>query len=186
MHILASLLLSFLLLAGLPPAGKVYEASPSASTLTWTGYAAVGSWAPEGTIRLRRGMLKETAKGGFTGEFVFDMASLKQKDSTLTAHLKGPDFFNAPMYPTSTFALTKLSAARAYGNLTIKGVTKPINFPVTIRRSTTQIEVKGKARIDRTAFGVTYNSTNFFSNLGDYAIADTFQLAFDVRATVRK
>ncbi|MEH3106386.1 MAG: YceI family protein [Sphingomonas fennica] len=48
----------------------------------------------------------------------------------LNAHLKAPDFFDAAKFPTATFKSTAVAvsgtSAKISGNLTIKGVTKPV------------------------------------------------------------
>ena len=60
------------------------------------------------------------------------------------------------------------------GNLTIKKVTKPI----VIKMVKNQNDFSGKISINRTTFGVQYNSKSFFDNLGDQAIKDNFDLDF--------
>jgi len=48
----------------------------------------------------------------------------------LNTHLKAPDFFDAAKFPTATFKSTAVAvsgtSAKISGNLTIKGVTKPV------------------------------------------------------------
>ena len=44
------------------------------------------------------------------------------------------------------------------------------------------LRLTGTATLDRTEFGINYNSTAHFQNLGSYAIRNDFQVAFDVLA----
>ena len=53
------------------------------------------------------------------------------------AHLRSADFFEAEKYPVSTFKSTKVEAAgesklKVTGDLTIKGITKPVVLDVTL------------------------------------------------------
>jgi polyisoprenoid-binding protein YceI len=91
-------------------------------------------------------------------------------DSNLEAldkHLKSPDFFNAVQFPTMSFTSTavKLDANGAgsiAGNLTLRGVTKPVTFQ--LKQVGAGKGMKGEQRvgyvatgtIKRTDFGMTY------------------------------
>jgi len=75
---------------------------------------------------------------------------------------------------------------QAVGELTLKGITKSVRFPVTITPRPDGLRVQGTASLDRTQFGVNYKSSSFFQNLGSYAIRNDFTLAFDVVAKTVK
>lgn len=153
-----------------------------ASQLTWTGYAEVGSWAPSGTIHLKKGQLIASRKGITSGTITIDMTTIQQENDKLQAHLLADDFFDTEHFPTAAFVLQSLTNSTATGLLTLKGATKPISFPVVVSQGSDDIHVKGKAVVDRTQFGIRYNSASFFSGLGDYAIRNEFSLVFDVVA----
>lgn len=68
-------------------------------------------------------------------DIVIDMKSVNT-GSALNEHIQGEDFFDTAKYPTATFKSTKLvfdgdKPATVEGNLTIKGVTKPVTLTVT-------------------------------------------------------
>lgn len=88
-------------------------------------------------------MMISTVKGNFTefsGNFEYDEATktLKALSGTIQAasidtgikdrdtHLRSADLFDVAKYPTITFALDKVEGDKAYGKLTIKGITKPV------------------------------------------------------------
>ncbi|RSK36218.1 YceI family protein [Hymenobacter metallilatus] len=179
-------LLVFLLLltlAAARPAANTYRISPTASRITWTGYAEVGSYAPTGTVRLQAGSFSYDGRTIRGGRFVFDMRTLEQEQAQLAEHLRGPDFFDVVKYPTAVFALREVRNGTASGQLTLRGVTKPVQFPCTLTTLPNgQLRVTGAATLDRTQFGINYNSSSFFQNLGSYAIRNEFRLAFDVVA----
>lgn len=151
-----------------------------ASQLNWTGYAEIGSWAPTGTLIIQKGQFTATGKQITSGKLSIDMATIQHEDGKLQAHLREEDFFDVARYPTATFVLTGLSGQMATGQLTIRGITKPVSFPVVVSSEGEGLRIKGKAIIDRTQFAIRYNSSSFFSGLGDYAIKNDFALAFTV------
>lgn len=70
------------------------------------------------------------------------------------------DFFQAPANPTSTFVITKTenqwSGLVVYGDLTIKGVTKAINFPATVTMNGNTVQFTAAFAIDRLLRGIDY------------------------------
>ena len=88
-----------------------------------------------------------------TGTFAFDAAdptnstiavtipidSVSMGVPRLDEHLKSADFFDATVFPTATFASTKVTAGApghlsVAGNLTVHGVSKPVVLDVVINK----------------------------------------------------
>ncbi|GAA3917891.1 YceI family protein [Hymenobacter algoricola] len=183
MKTLFLLLLTGLLLA-FQPAATSYQVSPATSRLTWTGYAETGTWAPTGTLLLRRGRFDYDGTRLRNGRFEFDMASITHTNAQLQQHLRDVDFFDVERFPTAVFSLREVANGVAVGELTLKGITRPLQFPVSLtRRPGGSLALRGTATLDRTRFGVNYNSSSFFQNLGSYAIRNDFQLEFELLAT---
>jgi polyisoprenoid-binding protein YceI len=111
-----------------------------------------------------------------------DMTTIRHENGQLQTHLRDEAFFDATRFPTATFVLRTLTGTTATGQLTLKGVTKPVSFPVLVSQEGDGLRIKGRAVIDRTQFGIRYNSNSFFSGLGDQAIKNEFALTFDVVA----
>jgi polyisoprenoid-binding protein YceI len=176
-------LLPILCLIAARSAPTTYRLDPATSTLTWTGHAETGTWAPQGTIRLREGSVAAEGQTVRAARVVVEMASIAHEQAQLAEHLRAADFFHAEKFPTATFDLTEFKAGRARGTLTLKGITKLVAFPVTVAPAPGGgLRLEGTATLDRTQFGINYNSTTFFQNLGSYAIRNDFQVAFDVLA----
>ncbi|TGE10514.1 YceI family protein [Hymenobacter fodinae] len=177
------LLVLLLGLCAFQPVPATYKLDPAASRITWTGYAEVGDYAPTGTVQVRQGEVAYDGRRLHQGRVEVDMRTIAQDQAQLAEHLRGPDFFDAARYPTAVFVLKEMQGAQALGYLTLKGVTKPVRFPLTITRLPTgQLRLHGVATLDRTQFGVNYNSSSFFQNLGSYAIRNEFRLEFEVVA----
>jgi polyisoprenoid-binding protein YceI len=114
------------------------------------------------------------------------VASVDVKDEQLSGHLLAPDFFDAARYPEIAFSATELqrdgNALTAKGELTLKGVTQPVELTGTISDPSVdpfgneRVGLSLEATIDRTDFGVSWNAPN--QSGGDY-------LANDVRLIAR-
>ena len=69
-------------------------------------------------------------------DIVIDTKSVNTGSATFNEHIQGEDFFDTAKYPTATFKSTKVNfdgdkPASIEGNLTLKGVTKPVTLTVT-------------------------------------------------------
>ena len=66
-------------------------------------------------------------------EGVANVASVDVKDENLDAHLQSPDFFDSENFPELRFAAEDVALegdhVTANGEITIKGVTKPVTVP---------------------------------------------------------
>lgn len=69
-------------------------------------------------------------------DIVIDTKSVDTGFATFDDHIQGEDFLDTAKYPTATFKSTNVvfegdKPAKIEGNLTIKGVTKPVTLTVT-------------------------------------------------------
>jgi len=67
---------------------------------------------------------------------VIDAKSVSTGSALFNEHIQGEDYLDTAKYPTATFKSTKVvfqgdKPATIEGNLTIKGVTKPVTLTVT-------------------------------------------------------
>jgi polyisoprenoid-binding protein YceI len=96
------------------------------------------------------------------------VASVDVKDPNLSAHLQSPDFFDGERHPELRFAAREIRLAdddkvAVDGELTIKGVTRPVVVTGTASRAIVdaygndRIGLELTATVDRTAFGVDWN-----------------------------
>ncbi|WP_421919160.1 YceI family protein [Marinifilum sp.] len=160
------------------------------STVKWLGKKVTGEHS--GTIKIKKGHLVFKDDQLEKGTFVVDMTSIVNTDikdegyrAKLVGHLKSDDFFGVEKYPEAKFELVKakkLSDGKyeVHGDVTIKGITKPIRFNVEMKNHGDELHVSGKIVIDRSKFDVRYGSGSFFDNLGDKTIYDDFELHLDL------
>jgi polyisoprenoid-binding protein YceI len=157
------------------PAG-IWAADPVHSNVSFElGYAGVNVF---------RGSFREftATLDGNTLEGSAQVASVDVKDEQLNGHLQTPDFFDAERYPEIGFRATELvrhddGSVTGRGDLTIKGVTRPIALAGTIAPTPAtdpfgreRVGVKLETDIDRTAYGVSWNMPN--QTGGDYLAND--------------
>lgn len=167
-----------------------YQAKVDASTLNWKGNKPTGSH--NGTVAIKEGNLN-VLDGKLTGgKFIFDMESITVLDlpaddeynGKLVAHLKNEDFFDVVNHPTAVFEITSVSNNIVKGNLTVKDITKPIEFTSKLSVLADGIELSSDTfKIDRTDFNIQYKSKKFFDNLKDKFIDDEFEISFKVLAS---
>jgi len=96
------------------------------------------------------------------------VASINTADSARDDHLRSADFFDAENYPTLTFKSTKVEPAgdgfKMTGDLTIRGVTRPVTFDLEFEGTgrdpwgNEKIVFSATAKINRKDFGLTWNA----------------------------
>lgn len=126
----------------------------------------------EGKFKVYEGSVTSKSDKDFTDatiEFSVDVNSIDTDDDKRDGHLKSADFFDTEKFPKMTFKSTSMKKGKAKGqyilkgDLTIKGVTKPVTFLA----NTNEKQVKdpwGKTRtgftvktvINRKDFGLTW------------------------------
>lgn len=113
-----------------------------------------------------------------------DIASVSTDNDQRDTHLKSPDFFDAAKFPKMTFKSTsvKVTGDKTYkvtGNLTIKGITKPVVFDATLggtyinQAKKTVAGFKVKGTINRKDFGVGSTFANAMVSEDVTLIANT-------------
>jgi polyisoprenoid-binding protein YceI len=96
------------------------------------------------------------------------VAGVKVQDENLTAHLQAPDFFDLERAPEIGFRSTEIrrdgDEVTIAGDLTIKGITQPIEARGTISDPAddayggVRFGLELEATVDRTKFGLNWNN----------------------------
>lgn len=160
------------------------------SQIEWLGKKVTGEHS--GTIEISKGLLVLNDEEITAGNFVVDMTSLADTDlkdpdykAKLEGHLKSDDFFGVENFPEAKFVITETKKLEqgnylVKGDITIKEITQPLEFTVSLHMQDGGAHVSGKIIIDRTKFNVRYGSGSFFENLGDKTINDNFELSLNL------
>lgn len=140
----------------------------------------------------------------FDGTFDFDPKTMKldnviiniRADSINTneakrdKHMRSPDFFYVEKYPELKFKSSKIlyendKPDKVEGDLTIRGVTKPVVLDVEYAGATADpmgnevVTFEAKTTVNRKDFGITWNKT---LDKGGWVVGDTIKIEIDGEA----
>ena len=187
------LLLSAVLAAAIfnaAAAGVTYKIDPTHTNViaTWNHF---GYSNPSANFSGVDGTLVYDAADGAKSsvQVTVPLSGLNGFSDKFNAHLNGGDFFESAKFPVATFKSTKVQAAgegklKVTGNLTIKGITKPVVLAVSLNgrgehpmRKVQAIGFDASATVKRSDFG-----------LGNYApaVSDEVSLRITTEAGVPK
>jgi polyisoprenoid-binding protein YceI len=121
---------------------------------------------------------------------VIEAASINTRDEQRDTHLKSADFFHVEQHPTLSFKSTRITQKgdgelSVAGDLTIRGVTKPVIF--TVEGPTppgkdpwgnTRIGLSATTKINRKDFGLTWNAA---LETGGILVGDEVTITLDVQ-----
>ena len=165
----------------LPTLAHAAEIDTEKSTITWSASKVTGSthtgnvFTKSSTVELHDGAI-------VGGSVVFDMKTFTVTDlegkwaEKFLNHIKSSDFLEVEKYPTATLKILSVEKGQGTGELTVMGKTNRIVFSIKNEGG----KYKGTASFDRTQFGMTYGSDNFFQGLGDKAINDLVKIDFNI------
>ena len=119
-----------------------------------------------------------------------DAASVDTRNEERDEHLRGKDFFWVEKHPTFSFEASKVEAGSddtvtVTGNLTMRGVTKPITFDAEYLGSTVDPWGKHKAgfsastTINRKDWGIVWNK---FLDAGGLTVGDKIKIELEIEA----
>ena len=177
-----------------------YVVDTQNSVIEWIGSKPAGKH--NGTINLKSGEVAVKNDSIQSGKFVIDMNSIVVTDlkagdgkEDLEAHLKGTGdkegedhFFNVGKFPEGMFEITTITTENGKttvnGNLTLKGVTKPVSFPAALAyEGDTMMLTSDSFQINRTHWNVNYASKSIFDDLKDQFVNDEIELVVKLKAT---
>lgn len=125
-------------------------------------------------------------------DVAIEMASVNTSIGKRDEHLRSPDFFDVARFPTMTFVSTKVEKAggdrlKVTGNLTIKGVTKPVvlnvegpTAEVKSPMGDTRRGASAVLTISRQDFGVSWSKK---LDGGGLVVADDVHISIDTELT---
>ena len=117
-----------------------------------------------------------------------DAASIDTRDSQRDTHLRSADFLDAETHPQIVFASKKIESRggsdyRIVGDLTIRGVTKPVTLdgevsgPVKDPWGGTRVGLSAQGKINRKEFGLNWNAA---LEAGGFLVGDDVKLSVDL------
>jgi len=174
-----------------------YEVDVSKSNIEWVGEKFTGEHS--GDLSFKSGEIVMAGHGIAAASFVVDMTSIKCTDmegeraSDLESHLSDDDFFYTEKFPEASIAMVSAKQQPPddsgnnfllKANLTIKGITNEISFPLLLKLADNKVTLKAIVVFDRTKWGIHYKSKSVFDDLGDRFIYDDIRLNISLTANV--
>ena len=138
------------------------------SSIKWMGEYTFYFGGHDGFINFKEGYFIKENNIITGGEFIIDMNSItntdienKKGNKSLVDHLKNSDFFDVKKHPLAKLVITKTEyfqdkTIRFNANLTLKGITKPIQFNATPNYHKKSLTTRFK--IDRRKWNINYQS----------------------------
>jgi polyisoprenoid-binding protein YceI len=122
-------------------------------------------------------------------EFSIDVNSVFTGQTDRDEHLKASDFFEAATYPQITFVSTSFTKTKGdvyklVGNLTMKGVTKEVEFEVEYggtekdQYGNTKVGFEVTGTVNRKEFGMAFNS---LTETGGLALGENIKVIANVQ-----
>jgi polyisoprenoid-binding protein YceI len=119
-----------------------------------------------------------------------EVASIDTRNAQRDGHLRNNDFLDAETYPQIHFVSTAIShrdgeTFEVTGDLTIKGVTKSITFPLEYQGSAkdpfgnNRVGFEGSVAINRSDWGVNWNAA---LETGGVLVSEKITLEFEISA----
>lgn len=178
---------------------STYTIDTSSSIIKWIGSKPTGKHI--GTLKLLNGTFTTKAEKLESGFFIIDMTSITVTDDDLSTndknklqgHLKGLSegkenhFFYITKFPKAIFEVTGVFTEKektmVAGNLTLKGITKNISFPIDLTKFGNIMTLTSESFIiDRTKWDVNYASKSIIENAGEKFINDEIELKINLKA----
>lgn len=154
-------------MAGIP--AGTYALDPAHGKITWSvshlGFSTYTGQFPavNATLQLDPQALENTKVTA-----TIDLTQQGANNDQLNKHLKSADFFDVANHPEARFATTGVTvvdgdSATVDGNLTLRGVTRPVRFTTNFNKAGVNpldkkytLGFDGYATIKRSDFGVSY------------------------------
>jgi polyisoprenoid-binding protein YceI len=135
--------------------------------------------------------IDEANPGASKIDVEIDMTSIDTQEPQRDAHLRTGDFFEVEKFPTITFKKTGAERVsgdkfKLTGDLTIRGVTKPITLEIEHNGRATHPQMGEKigysahGSLSRKEFGLVYNMA---LEAGGVVISDNVDLELEIEAT---
>ena len=138
-----------------------------------------GSFADvSGTVEVAEDITKSVANVSIK------TASVSSGTADRDNHLRSADFFDSENYPEMTFVSTAFDGDTLTGDLTIKGVTKPVTLDVEFNGTATdpwgneKAAFEAQGEINRTDWGLTWNAN---LEKGGVLVSEKIKLVLDVQ-----
>lgn len=155
------------------------------SVINWSGSKLFQFNEHYGTVKFSKGTIFWSGDMVMGGYFEADMNTIVNTDGKhnemLVSHLKNEDFFDVGNHPIAQLKIVDAlyveeDEIKVEALLTIKEVTHPINFRISVEERDKTVVFKSKLVIDRTRWGIQYESKGVMGSVKESIISDAIKL----------
>lgn len=180
-----------------PVAPPNLEVDLTQSRVEWIGTKFRGLGRHEGLVRLLDATLEACTPTHCQGRFTLDLHNLEITDIPLSDavprrrlrdSLRSRNFFWTERFPVATFVLsgtrarTQADSVDAWGELTVRDVTRSLRFPAHITHERNgEVHVRAELTIDRQQWGIRHR----FDLIRDKVVDDEIRLVIVLVAHAR-
>ena len=131
----------------------------------------------------------EGEAGKWSAEATIQAASIDTGNEDRDNHLRNADFFDVEKYPTLTFKTTGAKDGKLMGELTMVGVTRPVELELEYNGGTTdpwgneKVSFTATGKISRKDFGMTWNKA---LDAGGVVLGDDVKFTLEIAGAKRK
>jgi len=173
--------------------------TPSGTYTIDPAHSRIGFVARHAMVTKVRGSFNEFTGSGYFDvdkpenshvELTVEAASIDTRNADRDGHLRSNDFFDMEAYPQITFASTSVETVddatfRVTGDLTIKGVTKPVTVDFDYAGTAVdpfgnhRLGLEGSVVVNRKDWGISWNAP---LEAGGVLVSEKVTLEFEVSA----
>ena len=191
-----TIILSLMLLLALPSFAASYKLDPAHSQVGFAIKHLVISTV-RGNFNKFEGTFDFDEKSGVVSkvDVKIDSTSINTNDKKRDEHLNSPDFFDTKKHPEIRFksdkgaAVKKDQTVKISGDLTMRGVTKPVTMDLTYLGTMTdawgneKVGFSLRGKVNRKDFGINWNKA---LDRGGMTLADDVVIEIEGQATKEK
>lgn len=131
----------------------------------------------------------EGEPAAWAAQATIQTASVDTGNKDRDDHLRSPDFFETEKYPTMAFESTGAQEGKLMGDLTIRGITKPVVLDLEYNGAATdpwgneKVSFTATGEINRKDFGLNWNKA---LDAGGFVVGDEVKIELEIAGTKRK
>ena len=131
----------------------------------------------------------EGEPGSWSAMAEIQTASVNTGNGDRDNHLRSGDFFNSEKNPLMTFKSTGVKGDKMMGDLTLNGITKPVELDLEFNGGATdpwgneKVSFTATGKIDRKDFGLTWNKA---LETGGFVVGDQVKITLEIAGAKRK
>ena len=158
-----------------------WKLDPARSSVALRSKTMWGLVSVKGTFSEVSGQAQVSPTGDITGTVTIGAASVNTKVKKRDQHLQSADFFDVANHPSIVYSVRSVGPSEggptADGELTIRGVSRPVSVPLAARADGDAIRLDAEITVDRSQWGMDWNQLGMTKMQNVITVAAVFTRA---------